>query len=80
MRWLAATVALLGASAALVVGVYLRDRDPSNSPPPPRVAVSRDAVTITRQMRCPTASLRLPRSADDRHQSGAVRRGRVSCA
>jgi len=55
MRWLAATLALLGASAALVVAVYLRDRDPSDWLPPPRVAASQDAVTIMREIRCPSA-------------------------
>jgi hypothetical protein len=33
MRWLVVTVALLCASAALVAGIYLRDRDASWQPP-----------------------------------------------
>jgi len=33
MRWLAVTLALLGASVALVAGIYLRDRDTSWRPP-----------------------------------------------
>jgi hypothetical protein len=69
MRWLAATVALLCVSAALVVGVYLRDRDPSSWLPPPRVAASQDAVTIMRAIHCPSAlcSYRLARSPRPNH-------------
>ncbi|HEY1716168.1 MAG TPA: hypothetical protein VGG07_24945 [Solirubrobacteraceae bacterium] len=55
MRWLAATVALLCASAALVGGVYLRDRDPSSWLPPPRVAANQDARTILLSIGCPRA-------------------------
>lgn len=42
MRWLAATLALLTASAALVVGIYLRDRSTSWRLPP-RQAAQADA-------------------------------------
>jgi hypothetical protein len=38
MRWLAVTVALLTASAALVVGIFLRDRSASWRLPPRRAA------------------------------------------
>jgi hypothetical protein len=55
MRWLTVTVALLGASAALVAGIYLRDRDPSGWLPPPRVAASQDAETILLVIACPRA-------------------------
>jgi hypothetical protein len=55
VRWLAATLALLVASAALVLGVYLRDRDPANWLPPQRVAAAQDAVTIMRVIACPSA-------------------------
>ena len=55
MRWLAVTVALLCASAALVAGIYLRDRDPSGWLPPPRVAAGQDAETILLEIACPRA-------------------------
>ena len=42
MKWLAATIVLLGASAALVAGIYLRDRD-SSWRPPQRAAADFDA-------------------------------------
>jgi hypothetical protein len=51
MRWLAATLGLLAASAALVGGVYLRDRDPHWLPPQRKVA-SYDAKTMLLAMRC----------------------------
>jgi hypothetical protein len=46
VRWLAVTLALLGASAVLVAGIYLRDRDPSNWLPAPRTAASSDAGAV----------------------------------
>lgn len=46
MRWLAATVTLLGASAALIVGIYLRDRDPGHWLPPQRQVAHSDAMAI----------------------------------
>lgn len=55
MRWLAATVALLCASVALAVAIYLRDRDPSNWLPPPRVAANLDAQTFLLSIHCPRA-------------------------
>ncbi len=55
MRWLATTIVLLGASAAVVAGIYLRDRDPSGWLPPPRVAASQDAETILLEIACPRA-------------------------
>jgi hypothetical protein len=51
MRWLAATVGLLAASAALVAGVYLRDRDPHWLPPQRKIATY-DARTMLLQMHC----------------------------
>jgi hypothetical protein len=51
MRWLAATVGLLAASAALVMGVYLRDRDPHWLPPQRKIAAY-DARTMLFQMGC----------------------------
>jgi hypothetical protein len=53
MRWLAATVALLCASAALVAGIFLRDRDPSSWLPPPRTAATLDVKTILLATHCP---------------------------
>jgi hypothetical protein len=52
MRWLVATAGLLAASVALVAGVYLRDRAPSNWLPPQRNVASYDAETIVLQLRC----------------------------
>ena len=46
MRWLAATVALLGASAALTLGIYVRDRDPGNWLPPQRQVAQSDAMAV----------------------------------
>jgi hypothetical protein len=51
MRWLAATVALLAASAGLVIGLYLRDRDPHWLPPQRKIAAY-DAQTMLLQMHC----------------------------
>ncbi len=45
MRWLAATLALLTASAALVVGIYLRDRSTAWRLPP-RQAAQVDALKV----------------------------------
>jgi hypothetical protein len=53
MRWLAATLALLCASAALVAGIYFRDRDPSSWLPPPRTAATLDVKTILLAIHCP---------------------------
>jgi hypothetical protein len=50
MRWLAVTIALLGASAALVGGIYLRDRDPSTWLPPGPTAAHHDAMAIAAAM------------------------------
>jgi hypothetical protein len=46
MRWLAATVGLLAASAVLVLGIYLRDRDPAGWLPAPRTAANSDAKAV----------------------------------
>lgn len=46
MRWLAVTIALLAASAALVVGIYVRDRSPGTWRPPERVVVAHDARVL----------------------------------
>lgn len=53
MRWLAATLVLLSASAALVAGIYFRDRDPSSWLPPPRTAATLDVKTILLAIHCP---------------------------
>ena len=46
MRWLAITLALLGASAALVSGLYLRDRDTSAWLPPGPTIARHDALAV----------------------------------
>ncbi len=46
MKWLAATLALLAASAALVAAIYLRDRDTSNWLPPQRAMAHDDALSL----------------------------------
>jgi hypothetical protein len=51
MRWLCLTAGLLAASAALVVGIYLRDRDPQWLPPQRKMAAY-DARTMLLQLRC----------------------------
>lgn len=45
MKWLAITLALLGASVALVAGIYLRDYD-SSWRPPQRTAAEADAKIV----------------------------------
>jgi hypothetical protein len=47
MRWLAVTVALLTASAALVAGIFLRDRSTSWRLPPPRAAAADAQMVLT---------------------------------
>jgi hypothetical protein len=47
MRWLAVTLVLLVASAALVAGIYLRDRDTATSwLPAQRPAARADALSV----------------------------------
>ena len=46
MRWLAATLALMAASAAIVVAIYFRDRDTSGFLPAPRTAANADARAV----------------------------------
>jgi hypothetical protein len=52
MRWLGLTIILLAASVALVVGIYVRDRETSNWLPPQRKAANSDVRTMLLQMRC----------------------------
>jgi hypothetical protein len=52
MRWLGLTILLLAASVALVVGIYLRDRQTSDWLPPPRNAANSDVKTMLLQTRC----------------------------
>ena len=52
MRWLAVTVVLLIASAALTAWIYFRDRAPSHWLPPQRRAANSDVRTMLLQMRC----------------------------
>jgi hypothetical protein len=51
MRWLAGTLGLLAASVALVVGIYVRDRD-SHWLPPQRKMAAYDARTMLLQLPC----------------------------
>jgi hypothetical protein len=46
MKWLVVTVVLLGASAGLVSGLYLRDRDASSWLPPGRTVAHHDAMAV----------------------------------
>jgi hypothetical protein len=46
MKWLAVTLACLAASAVLVGGIYLRDRDPSRWLPPGPTVARHDALAI----------------------------------
>ena len=57
MRWLAATVVLLLASAALVAGIFLRDRDTAWQPPP-RAAANFDARWVMTYVAGPTCGAR----------------------
>jgi hypothetical protein len=57
MRWLAATLVLLGACAALVIGIYLRDRDTSWRPPP-RTEADFDARMVLNFVAGPTCGRR----------------------
>lgn len=52
MRWLGLTIVLLAASAVLVAGIYLRDRETSSWLPPQRTAANSDVRTMLLQMRC----------------------------
>ena len=82
MRSLALTAALLSASAVLVAGIYLRDRDPSDWLPPPRVAASLDAETILLATHCPAdlCSYRLVRSPRPDYWVVRIQNGfRIQC-
>ena len=46
MRWLAATIGLISASAVLVGGIYLRDRDPGSWRPPESTRAQGAAQTV----------------------------------
>ncbi|MGZ4297284.1 MAG: hypothetical protein ACXVE4_08735 [Solirubrobacteraceae bacterium] len=46
MRWLAATLTLLAATFAVGLGLYLRDRVPSNWLPPQRTVAHSDAMSL----------------------------------
>ena len=83
MRWLAVTGVLLGACAALIAGIYLRDRDPSWRPPP-RMAANFDAHMILTYMagpdcghRCSYKLLANPR--DNHWLARLVDRSRTRC-
>jgi hypothetical protein len=83
MRWLAATIVLLGVSAALVAGIYLRDRD-SSWQPPQRAAADFDAHWVLNYVagptcgkRCSYAVLANPRA--DHWLARIVDRSRAEC-
>jgi hypothetical protein len=57
MKWLAATIVLLAASAALVLGIFLRDRDTAWQPPP-RAAANFDAMRVMTYVAGPTCGTR----------------------
>ena len=46
MRWFGATLTLLAASLAIVVGIYLRDRVPSRWLPPERTVAHSDGMSV----------------------------------
>jgi hypothetical protein len=46
MKWLAATLALIAATAAVLAGIYFRDRDTSGFLPAPRTAADADARAV----------------------------------
>jgi hypothetical protein len=50
MKWLAATVALVGASVALVLGIYFRDRDPGHWLPSQPRAAHLDAMAVAAEI------------------------------
>lgn len=53
MKWLVVTIGLLGATAALVAWIYLRDRDTANWRPPERSLAYGDTVTARDVMSFP---------------------------
>jgi hypothetical protein len=84
MRWLAVTAVLLGASAALIAGIYLRDRDASSWRPPPRTAADFDARTILTYVAGPDCghrcSYKLVANPRDNHWlARIVDRSRTEC-
>lgn len=83
MRWLAATIVLLGASVALVAGIYLRDRDASWQPPQ-RVAADFDAHWVLTYVAGPTCGKRcsykvLAHPRADHWLARIVDRSRAEC-
>ena len=83
MRWLAATLVLLAASAALTLGIFLRDRDTSWRPPP-RAAANFDASWMMTYMAGPTCGKRcsyevLANPRGNRWLARIVDRSRAEC-
>lgn len=83
MRWLAVTLALLAASAAVVVGIYLRDRDTSWLPPA-RTAADFDAQVVLTEVAGPGCGTRcsyqlLANPRPDHWLAQIVDRSRTSC-
>jgi hypothetical protein len=83
VRWLAVTAVLLTASAALVAGIFLRDRDASWRPPP-RMAADYDAGRVLTYVAGPDCgrrcSYRLLANPRDGHWlARIVDRSRTEC-
>lgn len=83
MKWLAVTLALLGASAALLGAIYLRDRDTSWRPPP-RTAADFDARMVLTYVAGPDCGTRcsyklLANPRDNHWLARIVDRSRAEC-
>jgi hypothetical protein len=84
MRWLYATVCLLGASVCLIAWVYLRDRDPSSWRPPEGQLARVDAKATLAALQGPVCragctSELLGRVRTDRWLARITVRGRAQC-
>jgi hypothetical protein len=83
VKWLAVTLALLGISAALVTGIYLRDRDTSWRPAP-RTAADFDARMVLTYVAGPDCGARcsyelLANPRDNHWLARIVDRSRAEC-
>jgi hypothetical protein len=83
MRWLGVTLALLGVSAVLVAGIYLRDRDTSWRPPQ-RAAADFDARMVLTYVAGPDCGKRcsyklLANPRDNHWLARIVDRSRAQC-
>jgi len=83
MRWLAATLVLLAASAALLLGIFLRDRDTAWQLPP-RATAEFDAKWVMTYVAGPTCGKRcsytvLANPRADHWLARIVDRSRTTC-